>query len=79
MLHGSFLRRIDKEDAYHGRCQRPAAALRLEPRPVHDSTLAGPLLDDYLPADGFMLANKARDAEWIKGIGQGSGCGAFHS
>ena len=33
---------------------------------AHDSTLAGPLLDDRLPADGFVLGRKACDAEWIR-------------
>ena len=32
---------------------------------AHDSTLAEPLLDDRLPPDGFVLADKAYDAEWI--------------
>ena len=35
---------------------------------AHDSTLAKPLLDDQLPADGFVLADKAYNAEWIKAM-----------
>ena len=52
------------------RRQRPAAPLRfaLSPGQAHDSTLAGPLLDDQLPADGFVLADKAYDAEWIRAM-----------
>ena len=37
----------------------------LSPGQAHDSTLAGPLLDDQLPPDSFVLADKAYDAEWI--------------
>ena len=37
----------------------------LSPGQAHDSTLAGPFLDDQLPADAFVLADKAYDAEWI--------------
>ena len=33
---------------------------------AHDSTLAGALLDDHLPPDSFVLADKAYDAEWIR-------------
>lgn len=40
----------------------------LSPGQAHDSTLAGPLLDDQLPADGFVLADKAYDAEWIRAM-----------
>ena len=40
----------------------------LSPGQVHDSTLAGPMLDDQLPPDGFVLANKTYDAEWIRAI-----------
>ena len=36
--------------------------------PAHDSTLAGPLLDDLLPADSFVLADKAYDAAWIRAM-----------
>ena len=37
---------------------------------AHDSTLAGPFarLEDQLPADGFVLADKASDAEWIRAM-----------
>ncbi len=35
----------------------------LSPGQAHDSTLAGLLLDGQLPADGFVLADKAYDAE----------------
>ena len=35
---------------------------------AHDSTLAGSLLDDQLPPDGFVLAEKAYDAEWIRAM-----------
>ena len=38
----------------------------LSPGQAHDSTLAGDLLDDQLPADSFVLADKAYDAEWIR-------------
>ena len=38
----------------------------LSPGQAHDSTLAGVLLDDQLPADSFVLADKAYDAEWIR-------------
>ena len=38
----------------------------LGPGQAHDSTVAGPLLDDQLPADGFVLADKAYDAGWIR-------------
>jgi len=40
----------------------------LSPGQAHDSTLTGPLLDDHLPADGFMLADKAYDTEWIRAM-----------
>ena len=40
----------------------------LSPGQAHDSTLAGPLLDDHLPADGFVLADKAYDAAWIRAM-----------
>ena len=40
----------------------------LSPGQAHDSTLAGPLLDDQLPPDGFVLADKACDAEWIRAM-----------
>ena len=40
----------------------------LSPGPAHDSTLAGPLLADHLPADGFVLADKAYDAAWIRAM-----------
>ena len=40
----------------------------LSPGQAHDSTLAGALLDDQLPADGFVLADKAYDAEWIRAM-----------
>ena len=40
----------------------------LSPGQAHDSTLAGPLLDDQLPPDGFVLADKAYDAEWIRAM-----------
>ena len=35
---------------------------------AHDSTLAGPLLDHQLPPDGFVLTDKACDAEWIRAM-----------
>ena len=35
---------------------------------AHDSTLAGALLDDHLPLDAFVLADKAYDAEWIRAM-----------
>ena len=35
---------------------------------AHDSTLAGPLLDDHLPADGSVLADKAYDGEWMRAM-----------
>ena len=38
----------------------------LSPGQAHDSTLAGALLDDRLPPDSFVLADKAYDAEWIR-------------
>ena len=38
----------------------------LSPVHAHDSTLAGTLLDDQLPPDSFVLADKAYDAEWIR-------------
>ena len=38
----------------------------LSPGQAHDSTLGGHLLDDHLPTDGFVLADKAYDAEWIR-------------
>ena len=38
----------------------------LSPGQAHDSTLAGALLDDHLPPDSFVLADKAYDAEWIR-------------
>ena len=37
----------------------------MSPGQAHDSTLARPLLDDQLPADSFLLGDKAYDAEWI--------------
>ena len=40
----------------------------LSPGQAHDSTLAGHLLDDQLPPDGFVLADKAYDAEWIRAM-----------
>ena len=40
----------------------------LSPGQAHDSTLAGPLLDDRLPPDAFVLADKAYDAEWIRAM-----------
>ena len=40
----------------------------LSPGQAHDSTLAGPLLDDQLPADSFLLGDKAYDAEWIRAM-----------
>jgi len=40
----------------------------LSPGQAHDSTLAGALLDDRLPPDSFVLADKAYDAEWIRAM-----------
>ena len=40
----------------------------LSPGQAHDSTLAGALLDDHLPPDSFVLADKAYDAEWIRAV-----------
>ena len=40
----------------------------MSPGQAHDSTLAGPLLDDHLPADSFLLGDKAYDAEWIRAM-----------
>ena len=40
----------------------------LSPGQAHDSTLAGPLLNHHLPPDGFVLADKAYDAEWIRAM-----------
>ncbi len=40
----------------------------LSPGQAHDSTLAGALLDDHLPPDSFVLADKACDAEWIRAM-----------
>ena len=40
----------------------------LSPGQAHDSTLAGPLLDDRLPPNSFVLADKACDAEWIRAM-----------
>ena len=67
-MHGSFPRRTDDEDPYRGRWQRLPLSFALSPGQAHDSTLAGPLLDDQLPADGFVLADKAYDAEWIRAM-----------
>ena len=40
----------------------------LNPGQAHDNTLAGHLLDDQLPPDSFVLADKAYDAEWIRAM-----------
>ena len=40
----------------------------MSPGQAHDRTLAGPLLDDQLPADSFLLGDKAYDAEWIRAM-----------
>ena len=40
----------------------------LSPGQSHDSTLAGHLLDDQLPPDSFVLADKPYDAEWIRAM-----------
>ena len=40
----------------------------MSPGQAHDSTLAGALLDDQLPPDSFVLADKAYDAEWIRAM-----------
>ena len=40
----------------------------LSPGQAHDSPLAGPLLDDQLPADAFVLADKAYDAKWSRAM-----------
>ena len=40
----------------------------LSPGQAHDSSLAGPLLDDQLPPNGFVLADKVYDAEWIRAM-----------
>ena len=40
----------------------------LSPGQAHDSTLAGPLLDDQLLPDSFLLGDKAYDAEWIRAM-----------
>ena len=40
----------------------------LSPGQAHDSTLAGDLLEDQLPADSVLLADKAYDAEWIRAM-----------
>ena len=40
----------------------------LSPGQAHDSTLAGALLDDHLPPDSFVIADKAYDAEWIRAM-----------
>ena len=40
----------------------------MSPGQAHDSTLAGHSLDDQLPPDGFVLADKAYDAEWIRAM-----------
>ena len=38
----------------------------LSPGQAHDSTAAEALLEDQLPADSFLLGDKAYDAEWIR-------------
>ena len=38
----------------------------LSPGQAHDSTAAEGLLEDQLPADSFLLGDKAYDAEWIR-------------
>ena len=35
---------------------------------AHDSTLTGPLFDDQLLPDGFVLPDKAYDTEWIRAM-----------
>ena len=35
---------------------------------AYDSTVAGPLLEDQLPPDSFVVGDKACDAEWIRSI-----------
>ena len=40
----------------------------LSPGQAHDSTLAEALLDDHLPPDSFVFADKAYDAEWIRAM-----------
>ena len=40
----------------------------LSPGQAHDSTLARPLLDDQLPPDAFVLADRVYDAEWIRAM-----------
>ena len=40
----------------------------LSPGQTHDRTLARHLLNDQLPPDGFVLANKAYEAGWIRAM-----------
>ena len=40
----------------------------LSPGQAHDSTAAEALLEDQLPADSFLLGDKAYDAEWIRAM-----------
>ena len=46
--------------------QRAGAAL--SPGQAYDRTAAEALLEDQLPADSFLLGDKAYDAEWIRAI-----------
>ena len=73
-----FLRWTDDEDPVPWSSCAPRAWTRdarglplrfaLSPGQAHDSTLAGALLDDQLPPDSFVLADKAYDAEWIRAM-----------
>ena len=53
-------------DEARRRAARIVNRIALSPGQAHDSTLAGPLLDDQLPPDGFVLPDKTYDAEWIR-------------
>jgi transposase len=49
----------------HALVDGPAVALRADPGQTHDLQAAARLLSD-LPADGFVIADKAYDADWIR-------------
>ena len=77
-LHGSFPRRYDDEDRHRGhRALRargratPAACRSASPGAQGKPTTArspGPWLDGHLSPDGFVLADKACDAEWTRAM-----------
>ena len=55
-------------DALHCEADHLQSLPRQRSCDYDEATLAGRLLDDHLPPDGFVLGDKAYDAEWIRAM-----------